>query len=63
MNEIYPPKITTMISKCKGFITKDEIIVMEAYILNVFDFDISIDSTPYTHIVNVLGTIYKDRLD
>lgn len=38
MNEIYPPKITQMIAKCKRFIHKDEIMETEGAILAVLNF-------------------------
>jgi hypothetical protein len=50
MNEIYPPKITSMIARCRATISKQEIIETEGHILQAFGYDISIDSTPYTRI-------------
>jgi len=52
-----------MIAKCKGIITKEEIIEMEAYLLQAFNFNISIDSTPYTYIDKILGSAHRDRLE
>jgi len=44
-----------MIAKCKGNINKEDIIDMEAYILNAFDYDIAFDYTPYSLLIKILG--------
>ena len=41
MNEIYPPKISTLLKNCLNFITKDDIIQTEAEILSFMNFEIS----------------------
>jgi len=33
MNEIYPPKISSMLAKCRKTITKEDILMMESRIL------------------------------
>lgn len=38
MNEIYPPKISSMIARCKKCITKEEIIEMECKIVTAFNY-------------------------
>ena len=38
MNEIYPPKVTQMIAKCRRFVHKDEILEMEGSILSALNF-------------------------
>lgn len=38
MNEIYPPKISSMLAKCRRPTTKEEIVQMEAHILAALDF-------------------------
>ena len=59
MNEIYPPKISQMIAKCKRFIHKDEVVEIEGSILAALNFDVAIDSTIYTQIHRILGCIYS----
>lgn len=42
MNEIYPPKITSMITKCRKHIDKEDIIALEATILAAVDYEVAL---------------------
>jgi hypothetical protein len=62
MNEIYPPKITSMIARCRKSMTRDDIISLEAKIVGAFNYDIALAATPYSLISSILGCLYADRL-
>jgi len=62
MNEIYPPKITSMASKCKRPIPQEEVIAFEGAILNALDFEMALDNNAYTHMHSILGCLYSDKL-
>jgi hypothetical protein len=63
MNEIYPPKITALLSRCKPTVSKEEIIGIEARIVSAFDYDIAFPSTTYTLICALLSGIYQDKME
>lgn len=63
MNEIYPPKITSMITKCRRSISKEDIIALEGSILQVMEFDVALESTPYTYLHSILGHLYAEKLE
>jgi hypothetical protein len=63
MNEIYPPKITALLSRCKNTVTKEEIIAIEARIVSAFDYDIAFPNTTYTLIANLLGQLHRDKME
>ena len=55
MNEIYPPKISSLISKCSKPLSKDELISTEAWILTNFDFDMSFPEITYSTLAQILS--------
>lgn len=59
MNEIYPPKITSMTNKCKKNIPEEDVIAFEGVILSALDFEMAIDNNAYTHMHNILGCLYS----
>ncbi len=63
MNEIYPPKITALLSRCKDSVSKEEIIAIEARIVAAFDYDIAFPTTTYTLISSILGQLNKDKME
>lgn len=58
MNEIYPPKITAMLAKCKKVIAKEEIVALEAGLLAAFEFEVALDSNAFTIMHGILGCLY-----
>lgn len=62
MNEIYPPKIESMIARCQRMIKKEEIIEMEGKIIAALDYQTALEDTPYTLINKMLGKTQGDRL-
>lgn len=62
MNEIYPPKIASMIARCQRMIKKEEIIEMEGKIIAALDYNTALEETPYTLISKILGKVQEDRL-
>lgn len=62
MNEIYPPKIASMITRCQRMIKKEEIIEMEGKIIAALGYETALEDTPYTLISKILGNTQGDRL-
>lgn len=54
MNEIYPPKMSTLIQKCSKPITKEELTIMEGWILSAFNFDMSFPDISYSYLAQYL---------
>ena len=63
MNEIYPPKVSNLLARCRRQYSKDQVYAAEEKILAAFDFEIAVDSTPYCQIHRILGHIYADKLE
>lgn len=62
MNEIYPPKISSMIARCKRSVSKEEVIALEARIVSAFDYEVAFPSTAYTLIAQILGHLHADKM-
>lgn len=62
MNEIYPPKIASMIARCQRMINKEEIIEMEGRIIAALEYNTALEDTPYTLISRILGKTQGERL-
>lgn len=54
MNEIYPPKMSSLISKCAHQYTKDELAVMEGNILQYFGYDMCFSEITYSYLSQML---------
>jgi len=52
-----------MLEKCHRPLTKEQVLHTEQKILEVLEFDIAIDSTPYSYLYLILGDIYADKLE
>jgi hypothetical protein len=63
MNEIYPPKMCELISKCSKALTKDEMISIEGWILSIFNYDMSFEEITYSKICKLLGDENIDKLE
>lgn len=63
MNEIYPPKISSMLARCKRTHTKEEIIAIEHYVLSVLDFEVALPDTPYSLISQLVAERHPDKLE
>lgn len=63
MNEVYPPKITQMAVKCRKYVDKEEIVVMEGSMLTALNFEVALDNTIYTQMIRILGCIYGEKLE
>jgi hypothetical protein len=62
MNEIYPPKITSLIARCQRIISKEEIIDCEAQIAATLNYEIALENTPYTLMCKILGQKHSEKL-
>ena len=63
MNEIYPPKMSALISKCSRPVSKEDITSAEAWILAFFDFDMSFPEITYSTLAQTLGKESEDKLE
>jgi hypothetical protein len=63
MNEIYPPKISSMIARCRRPPSREEVIVLEARIVAAFDYEVAIPSTAYTRTAQILGDCHAEKLE
>ena len=54
MNEIYPPKISSLISRCQRPISKEEIICTEGFIIDILNYDVGFNETAYHYISRLL---------
>lgn len=55
MNEIYPPKMSSLIKLCSKSFTKEEMIAVEGWILSVFNFDMTFPEITYSVLAQTLG--------
>lgn len=55
MNEIYPPKMTSLIQKCTRTFTKEDMTATEGWILSVFNFDMSFTEISFSYLAHYLG--------
>jgi hypothetical protein len=63
MNEIYPPKISVLIQRLTKPLTKDDMIAVEGWILELFNFDMSFGEISYSVLSRVLGDENKDKME
>lgn len=54
MNEIYPPKITTLTSHAKRIISKEEVILTEGRIVAALNYEIAKENTVYSRISKIM---------
>jgi hypothetical protein len=50
MNEIYPPKMNTLIQKCSKPLTRDDLANTEAWVLGLLDYDMSFPEITFSII-------------
>jgi hypothetical protein len=62
INEVYPPKITSLLARCQRPANKDEIIALEARITAALDYELALDHTPYSQVALILGALHGERL-
>ena len=62
MNEIYPPKMCTLISRCSSPFNKEELSFIEGWVLSSFNFDMSFTEITYSYLANILSS-NMDKLD
>jgi hypothetical protein len=55
MNEIYPPKMSTLIQKCSKTISKEDLTAAEGWILEMFNYDMTFPEITFATISKVLG--------
>lgn len=48
INEIYPPKISSLLGRCQHPSSKDDVVNMEAKVVAALDYDLAIEQTPYS---------------
>jgi hypothetical protein len=63
MNEIYPPKISQLAAKCRRLVRREEVLEMEASILEALEFEVALEETVFTHLHRILGCLYGDKLE
>ena len=63
MNEIYPPKMSSLISKCSYKFTKEEMTHMENVILSFFNYDMSFSEISLSFLTQILGQSSQDKLE
>lgn len=62
MNEIYPPKMSALISKCSQRFSKEEMTHTEGLILSFFNYDMSFSEISLSHLCQILGPANEDKL-
>lgn len=62
INEVYPPKISSLLARCQHPSTKDELIALEAKVVSALNYELALESTPYSQVAQVLGALHADRL-
>ena len=63
MNEIYPPKMSSLINRCSYKFTKEEMIHTENVVLSFFNFDMSFSEISLSYLTQVLDQCSQDKLD
>ena len=63
MNEIYPPKMSVLLSKCTKPISRYELTLVESWLLSYFDFDLSFSEISYSYLANILAPENEDKLE
>jgi hypothetical protein len=58
LNEVYPPKITSLLSRCQHAVCKDDIIELEAKITAALEYNLALENTPYSQITLILGALH-----
>lgn len=54
MNEIYPPKMSSLLSKCSRTITKQQLNEIEGQILEIFEFNMCFTEISYSYLAKLL---------
>ena len=63
MNEIYPPKMSVLLSKCTKPISRYELTLVESWLLSYFDFDLAFSEISYSYLANILAPENEDKLE
>jgi hypothetical protein len=62
INEVYPPKISSLIARCQHITSKEELVELEGRVVAALDYDLALGHTPYSLLVQVLGALHAERL-
>lgn len=55
--------MSSLLSRCSKPISKHELTLVEGWILQYFNFDMSFSEISYSYLANILGTLNQDKLD
>jgi hypothetical protein len=62
INEVYPPKITSLLARCQRPTPKDDIIALEARLTAALNYELALEHTPYSQVALVLGALHAERV-
>lgn len=62
INEVYPPKISSLLARCQRSTSKEELIELEARVVAALDYQLALEHTPYSQVSQVLGALHGERL-
>ena len=62
MNEIYPPKMSSLLNRCSNPVSKHELTMIESWILSYFNFDMSFSEISFSYLAKILGPMNQDKM-
>lgn len=63
MNEIYPPKMSSLISRCSHRFSKEEMTHTQNIILSFFNFDMSFSEISLSYLSQIIGENNHEKLE
>lgn len=61
MNEIYPPKMSSLIGRCNTRFSKEDMAQTENLILSFFGYDMSFTDISLSYLAQILGKASEDK--
>lgn len=63
MNQIYPPKMSSLINRCTHRFSKEEMAQSESFVLSYFNFDMSFSEISLSYLYLILSPSSEEKLE